>query len=279
MAKDVVKKDDDQLPAHLQQYANKERLGNLDESDRIVPRLQLLQAISPEVTEFDNAKAGTFWHNLATESLGNSIRAIPIVVRKSVILWAPRGDDRGILARSMDCVNWDNPNMEFTVKPKGAAKPIIWATKGSVDESGLLEFGSSIPGDSRSNPAASLTYNTMWYLPDFPSYSPVVMINTRSQIKPTQQLYNRIDVRPVAHYAQLWEIGVVQEKGAEGPYFNVTYRAAGYPDEDTANRTKKLYDRYKITEWAANDEREEEGRGNSGNGAGKTYNEDMAKQF
>ena len=56
MSNDVVKKED-QLPDYLKGYAKKERIGNLDESDRIVPRLQLLQAISPEVTEYSNAKA------------------------------------------------------------------------------------------------------------------------------------------------------------------------------------------------------------------------------
>src|SRR4029453_7648118 len=140
----------------------------------------------------------------------------PIIVRKSYVLWAPRSEDSRVpLARSMDCVHWDQPNAEFTVKPKGSPHPVTYRTKGSVEESGLAKFGSSIPGDPNSPPAASLTYNTLWFLVDHPQLSPIVIINTRSQIKPTQQLYNRIDMRPVAHYAQQWEIGVVQEKGAE----------------------------------------------------------------
>jgi hypothetical protein len=276
MSNDLVNKDD-QVPDYLRDSMKKERIGNLDESDRIVPRLQLLQAISPEVTDYDNAKAGCFWHNLAAENLGDRVKAIPIIVRKSVILWAPRGDDRGILARSMDCVNWDNPNMEFQVKLKGVAKPVVWATRDNVKDSGLLEFGSSTPGDSNSNPAASLTYNTMWYLVDHPEYSPVVVINTRSSLKPTQQLYNRIEMRPVAHYAQLWELGVSQEKGAEGPYFNYTYRASGYPDQNSAEAAHRLYDRFKLMEWAANDETDKEAAPPRTNGS--ATNEDMASKF
>jgi hypothetical protein len=264
----------DQLPDYLKDLVGKqEKLGNLDETDRIVPRLQLLQALSPEVTTYDNAKAGVFWHNTRRENLGTTVKAIFITVRKSVILWAPRGDDRQMLARSNDCVHWDNPNMEFQVKPKGASKPIIWNTKGSVKESGLLEFGSSIPGDNRSNPAASLTYSVMWFLPDI--NSAVVMINTRSQIKPTQQLFELIDMRKVPHYTQQWELAVTQEKGAEGPYFNIAYKAAGYPPKEVAEHTKLLYDKYKVMDWAASEEAEKDDpRGNGG-----PVNEKMASKF
>ena len=254
------------VPDYLKDMTKREKIGNLDESDRIVPRVQLLQAISPEVTTFDEAKPGTFWHNLAQVDLGNKLLAVPIIVRKSYILWAPRNDDRQILARSMDCVHWDVPNAEFTVKPKGSAQPVVYRTRGSVRESGLSEFGSSFPGDPNSPPAASLTYNTLWFLIDNPELSPIVLINTRSQIKPTQQLYNRIDMRPVAHYAQAWEIGITQEKGQEGPYFNVSYKAAGYPPLEIAEFCKGMYERYRQIDWRATDEEESDGGGFANSG-------------
>lgn len=268
------------VPDYLKDMTKRERIGNLDDSDRIVPRVQLLQAISPEVTDYENAKAGQFWHNLAAENLGPKMMGVPIIVRKSIVLWAPRTDDRGILARSNDCIHWDNPNMEFTVKPKGSPKPVVWATKGSVAESGLDKFGSSIPEDPNSTPAASLTYNTLWFLPEFPQYSPVVLINTRSSLKPTQQLYNRMDLRPVAHYAQLWEIGIVQEKGAEGPYFNYTYKAAGYPEREVAEICKAMYEKYRDKDWVASDESEGEPDSNGrAEPAAGPVNPDIASKF
>jgi hypothetical protein len=282
MAQDIVNTRDAGVPDYLRDMMKREKIGNLDESDRIVPRLQLLQAISPEVTEYENAKPGTFWHNLAGENLGSTLMAVPIVVRKSFVLWAPRGDERGILARSMDCVHWDQPNAEFTVKPKGSPKSITWKTMGSVAESKLDKFGSSIPEDPNSLPAASLTYHTLWFLPEFPDYSPVVMINTRSSIKPTQQLYDRINLRPVAHYAQQWEIGVKADKGAAGPYFNYVYKSAGYPEREVAEICQMLYQKYHAGDWKANDERELD-PGDNGAGGGRrqqtTENPDMASKF
>jgi hypothetical protein len=163
--------------------------------------------------------------------------------------------------------------MEFQVKPKGAAKPIVWNTRGSVRESGLLKFGSSIPGDDRSKPAASLTYNTMWYLPEHKSL--VVMINTRSQIGPTQTLFERIRARNVPAHTQLWELSAVSEKGAEGPYFNIAYRAAGYPPQEVWEHTAKLAEMYRVADYEPQGGLEKDGVA----GGNTMYNEEMASKF
>ena len=252
---DVAKRDNS-VPAHLAQY-QKAKIGNVDSTDRVIPRIKLIQAISPELTEFEDAKAGQFWHTIAAQNLGPTIKAVPIIIRKSYILWAPRNDDRGILARAMDGIHWDPANAEFTVKPKGSANSVTYKTKDTVAESGLDMFGTSIPGDANSPPAASLTYNMLWYLPDHPDLSPAVIINTRSSVKPMQQLLSKIDAKTVPHFCQVYTIGSVQQKGAEGPYFNFTYTGAGFADESTAEICAKMYDEFGKESWRANDETDE----------------------
>ena len=253
---DLVKADGG-LPAYLNTY-QKQRIGNIDSSDRIIPRIKLMQAISPELIDFPDAKAGQFWHTVIQENLGPTIKAIPILIRKSYVLWAPRNDDRGILARAMDGVHWDPANAEFTVKPKGSPSQVTYRTARTVMESKLDQFGTSIPGDPNSPPAASLTYNMMWYLVDHPEYSPSVIINTRSSIKPMQQLLSRIDAKPVPHFCQVYNIGTVQQKGAEGPYFNFTYSAAGFADESTAKICSDMFEQFSKGGWVANDETDDE---------------------
>ena len=245
------------LPAHLTQYA-KGKIGNVDSTDRIIPRIKLIQAISPELLDFPNAKAGQFWHTIAQENLGPKLRAIPIVIRKSYVLWAPRNDDRGILARAMDGIHWVPANAEFTVRPKGSPKDITYRTANTVAESGLDKFGTSSPGDDNSPPAASLTYNMMWCLLDYPELSPSIIINTRSSVKPMQQLLSRVDSKPVPHYVQVYDIGTVQQKGAEGPYFNFTYTGAGFADEQMATICSSMYEQFSKGGWVANDEAEDE---------------------
>jgi hypothetical protein len=245
------------VPAHLQGYT-KAKIGNVDSTDRIIPRIKLMQAISPELQDFEEAKAGQFWHTIAQSNLGPTIKAIPILIQKSYVLWAPRNDDRGILARAMDGVHWDPADAEFRVKPKGSPTEVTYRTAKTVAESGLAEFGTSIPGDNNSAPAASLTYNMMWYLPDYPELSPSIIINTRSSIKPMQQLLSKIDSKPVPHFCQVYDIGSIQQKGAEGPYFNFIYTGSGFADEHNAKLCSDLFEQFSKGGWVANDESQDE---------------------
>jgi hypothetical protein len=158
----------------------------------------------------------------------------------------------------MDGIHWEPADAEFTVKPKGSPNTVTYRTAKTVAESKLDQFGTSIPGDPNSPPAASLTYNMLWYLPEFPDLSPSVVINTRSSVKPMQQLLSRIDSKPVPHFCQLYDITTVQQKGAEGPYFNFAYAGAGFADKQQADICSDLYDQFSKGGWVANDEAEDE---------------------
>jgi hypothetical protein len=252
MSNDVTAKRDE-LPDYLREYEHG-KIGNIDTSDRIIPRIKLLQALSPELEQFQNAKAGMLWHTVASQPMGQSILGIPIVVRKSYVLWAPRGDERGILARAMDGIHWDVPDLEITLKPKDSANSVTYRLGKTVAESGLAEFGTSVPGDQRSTPIASLTYNMLWYFPEFPELSPAVIINTRSGVKPSQELLTKIEAKGIPHYLQVYEIKVVQAKGPKGTYYNYTYHGEGYADAETAKVTHALFKRFEQTQWAASDE-------------------------
>ena len=260
MSKEVAKKADNALPAHLQ-GGKTTQIGNIDRSDLIIPRVKLLQAISPEVADgIEGARAGIFWHTIAGQPIETPMRAIPIILRKSYVLWSPRGDDRGILARANDGLHWDQPEgMTFEVKPKNSPHSVKYTLGATVHDSSddgpaLSEFGSSIPGDPQSPPAAALTYQFLWYFPDLQDLSPAIIINTRSSVKPAQQLLSKIDLRPVDHFGQVYKIGVVKEQGNEGPFFNYTYTSDGYASEEEYDTAQAMYHKFKEEDWVASEE-------------------------
>lgn len=264
------------LPAHLQ-GGRKDSFGKVDASDLIIPRIKLLQSVSEEVTAYDDAKVGQFWHTLMEKPLGDKLRFIPLILQKSLVLWAPRGDDRGILARSSDCVNWDEgfANLKFEVKIKGQPKPIEYETKGNVAESGLAEFGSMIPGDESSRPAASLTYRMMFLFPDHLDLGPAIIINTRSSIKAAKQLISKIELRDVDVYGQMYEMVTTDEKGDEGPYKGYSYRAAGFvEDVELFNQAKATYQKFKALDWRTNDE----DASDNGEGGGASKKSNVSKE-
>lgn len=248
------------LPAHLQ-GGKTAKFGNTDQTDRILPRVKLLQSVSPELDAYDNAKKGEFWHNVASESMGSELRAVPVIVRKSFVLWSPRGDERGVLARANDGLHWDmDEGMEFEVKPKNSPHKVKYKLGATVHDRvdghpALSEFGSSIPGDKNSPPAAALTYQFLWWFPDFKSYSPSVMINTRSSIKPAKDLLSKIDLRPVDSFGQQYKITVVKNKnGAGEEFFNYMYVSDGYAEKDDYDAAKALYEQFSKQGWRTDDD-------------------------
>lgn len=256
--KAVATKSDDQVPDYLRDSA-KVKFGNTDSSDIIIPRVKLLQSVSPELTDYDGvAKNGDFWHTLAEQSLGKELKIIPIILKKEIVLWAPRGDDRGILARSSDCVNWDDgfENLEFKIKLKGVKEEVTWFTDANVEASGLMKFGSMNPNDPDSRPAAATTYRFMFLFPDFLELGPAIIINTRSAIKAARGLISKIELRPQAHYAQQFIMSTTDEVGDEGPYKGYKYVAGGFPSEAAYKAAQEAYEKFKDAEWKTNDEDE-----------------------
>src|SRR3954447_3263222 len=102
-----------QSPAFMQ-----EQFGTLDPGDVEMPRLKLLQASSPELAKFNEAKAGEFWHSLIDASFGSSVRICPIYIDKRFILWRRGDGGGGILARGEDDKHGPPADAEFTVKLK-----------------------------------------------------------------------------------------------------------------------------------------------------------------
>lgn len=244
------------LPAHLAGKTKTERIGNIDRTDLIIPRIKLLAAVSPEVTDYEAAKAGEFWHSILMENMGKELIGIPIVCRKTYVLWAPRGDERGILARSRDGINWEPPEGEFQVKFKANPKTYTWRLAPTVAQSRLDQFGTSRDDDPQSTPAAALTYEILWLFPERMDLGPAIILNSRGSVKTCQNLLSLIDAKPVDHFYQMYSITSVVAKGPDNnTYFNYSYRSLGYTNESDGEIARSMYMQYKDIAFRANDER------------------------
>jgi hypothetical protein len=253
---DVIPFRSNALPEYLVGKVKTERFGNFDRSDLVIPRIKLLASVSPEVEENENAKAGEFWHTILNESMGKELIGIPLVLRKTYVLWAPRGDERGILARSRDGIKWDPPEGEFQVKFSKNPRTYTWRLAPTVAESKLDQFGTQRDDDPNSPPAAALTYEILWLFPERMDLGPSIILNSRGSVKQCQRLLSLIDAKPVDHFFQLYSIGVVTDKGPENnSYFNFNYKSLGYADESDGEVARSMFEQYKDVAFRANDER------------------------
>ena len=223
------------VPAYLQDYKGGSGLVGLDADDFIIPRIKLLQSTSPELDAFDNAKAGTFWLNVLDIPLGDTLDFVVCGNKKRYLLLPPMGDNRGILARSDDAIHWSPPNGEWQVKLKNIKNPVTWKTADTVRASGLAEFGSSNPDDPDSNPAATLFYEFLVYLPNRPELSPALMSLARSQAKKARDLQGKIEFKKAPMQAQAFQAKIVKDTGPEGDFFNYQFVSNGFTDEAVYN--------------------------------------------
>ena len=222
---------------------------NLGQGDIETPRLKLLQAVSPEVEEFDEARPGHFWHSIAECSLGAELRVVPLYIDMRAILWRPRHEGGGILARADDGMHWSPPNATFEVRPYKDRKDftVKWITKPTVAASGLLDWGSSDPSDSGSQPAATRMYNMAVALPDFPELGIGVVTLQRASISVARKFLGKLKLMSVPSFGCYFNMSSVKNTGAGGDSFNnYKFVAAGHvQDEDEFNAYRELYEAFK----------------------------------
>jgi hypothetical protein len=218
-----------QLPAFMQKHAS---LGGLGVGDVEMPRLKLLQAPSPELTKFNNAKQGEFWHSLIDESFGSTVRISPVYIDRRFILWRPREAGGGILARADDGKHWTPADTEFTVKLKSGHE-VKWRTARTVTASGLDRRGSYDPSDPNSPPAATRIYSIVCSFPDRQGLPPAVVILQRAAIKVATKLIGKLKVLRAPSFGAILEMASFKEKSPSGEFYNYAFEVVG-PVEDRA---------------------------------------------
>ena len=229
---------DPNLPAYLQ-GANYKNEDNFDSSDVTIPRIKLLQGTSPEVTDFDNARIGDFWHSGMDMPLGQKFKFVVADRRKKYLLSAPLEDGRGILARCDDCVTWDRLG-KWQVKQKNVKQPVTWEiTDRNLIASGLTQWGTYNPDDEDSGPAATLFYDYLVFLPDFPDLGPAVITLARASVRKAKKgLNDKISLhnnngRPMQSI--LFEASSVDDNSDSGGFKNWQFTGAGF------NMDEKLF--------------------------------------
>lgn len=93
--------------------------GDEDVRDYLLPRVELLQALSPAVVD-DNGKAGDLVNNITKEKLPSNI-IMPVFLKKQFIRWVPRDEGGGIFYRTDDP---QDPRVIQDTKWVDGAKPL-----------------------------------------------------------------------------------------------------------------------------------------------------------
>lgn len=236
----------DETPDYLSEQKGRTGLEAFGQGDFKIPRLKIIQPLSPEVRSFQGkAIPGQFWHTGLNIDLGSELNMVVCLANKRVILWNPREEGGGILALSRNAVNWDyGGNKEFTVKLKNVKNPVTWQTGKNVPTSGLLEWGTYNPEDEESGPAASLIYEYLVYISDRPEISPIVLSCFRTALQNARQFNTSLLTLKKPIQSILVKC-VAQEKGeGDNIWWVPNFELLGYAPKEIYQVAKEYGDKY-----------------------------------
>jgi len=218
-----MKKKDEQgiVPKHIEQ--GQEGMENVEQSDLIIPRLVIMQALSPLV-ENGEKKPGEIVNSLTGETwigLEEQKNFIPVYHFKEWIHWGDRDSNEGILDRSLD------PESDLAISVK----------RGEKNEKGKMKI--------------TEYHNFIAVFPEHGIHQPVIVPCCRSNHKHGRALIGLAKYRG-SHplYAGVYNIGTQKEENQQGQkYFAFQFENDGWVPENQYEEVKDFYQLIKSMAW------------------------------
>lgn len=217
----LAKKNNDPPPKHVEQ--GQEGLENVGQADLIIPRLVIMQALSPQVEE-GTRKKGEVINSLTQEvwiPKDEVVPFVPIYHFKEWIQWGPRDTNEGIIDRSTD------PDSDLAMSVKRSEK------------------------DAEGNFVVTEYHNFIAIFPEHGIEKPVIIPCCRSNHKHGRRLLGLAKYRgnyPL--FAGLYHLKAQKEENKQSQkYFAWEFENAGWVDKDEFKIMRKVYDIIKSTHW------------------------------
>ena len=205
-----------ELPDHL---ANRGSLGNerVSAEDQTIPRLNLLQQLSPQCNEAKpefvaTAKAGLF-HNSITNDLYESVMVVNLSYRRTIAAFKKRELGGGFAG-----------NYEDT----------------QAAEAGLIEAGL----DPKSYDLVDTANHYCLLLDDEGAPLQTVMLSMNgSKMRVSNQWNTQIMARgdDIPRFSGVWKLSSVKQSNAKGTWSNIHVDYLGYASETLVNEAESIY--------------------------------------
>jgi hypothetical protein len=215
---------------------------DISSTDVNIPRLKMCQALTPEVKD-GLAKSGDILHNITKQvycPLGERIELIPVCFDKQYLLWRDRNyQGGGIMARGTKVIlpdgsiryQWAEADQYKEFDNVVGKVRVKWTTGRFVEDNALTEFGSSIPGQPDSGPAATLHYNYVFILPQF-GHQMVAVSLARTAARKAKDLNAIVKMGAAPIWARRLEVTAIKEQKDANEWFNWFFQPAGLLKRD-----------------------------------------------
>lgn len=245
------------VPAYLQKDKGA-GMEKVTKEDLILPRLKLLQPLSPEVQEEDSeAKAGQMVNSIdAKLNYGSELTFTPILFFKSRIRWTPRGDDAPPDApKGMECTSTDS----LTARD---AKGLTKAGEPTADCSVCVHQAFSADGKP---PRCSLYMNFASLIDG----QPIVVSMEKTKLPAAKNLLTMASMLKgggLALFAGRYKLSTKKIKNDKGTYYIFVVEAAGITSEEDYSKAKAAYEGLKGSIIVVDQDRETDAPSGDGDG-------------
>ena len=199
------------IPDYIKQDSNRGN-ENVSSDDLQLPRLDVLQALSPQINKkkesyIDGAEVGMLFNTLTGELYPNGVRITPISFKKSYLVWVDRKlDSSGGLRGVFD--NQAEAERFVAADPDKAKLEVVPTAEHLV----LLDDGSEI-----------------------------ILSMAKSKMKVSRKFNSLVRLSGGDRFSRSYMVVSVEDEGAQGEYQNINLIQDGYPSQEVYQKAEALY--------------------------------------
>jgi hypothetical protein len=227
-------------PDYIKTGAAGRGLENVCREDLVIPRVKLLQPMSPEVQD-KGMKEGHLINNLSQKDYGDTLEFIPITHTKSRIYWQDREDGGGMLCASDNGL--DRRDHDAPAKIAKLLKIKDFVLPADCSCCPFHGWDNEAEREKDQKPKCTIYYN----FPAFVNGEMVALSLDRTKIRTAKNILTLATTTGgnADMFAKKYRLTVTKEKNDQYSYYNIVVEPAGWVSEEEYEAGKAMYDSFK----------------------------------
>jgi hypothetical protein len=206
---------------------------NVEQSDILLPRLGLCQALSPQKRKshssyIDGLLEGQLFNSVTQEIYGETLDVIPLFFFKNRIKFIPMDAGGGMDCQSQNGIDGGR------ICPSGCAscQYSIWGNGKALAD-----------GEQQDPPACTMYHNYMTFNPN--DMTPIAISYKSSGLKLSKQLLAQTRLTRLPMYAKVYKVTVVVQKDGANEWFEKKITPTKFVDQDMYREMERNFQNLK----------------------------------
>lgn len=209
----------DEVPEYLQGATQARGSENVGMEDIVIPRLELIQGLSPAVKpgdpgEIDGAKMGMMNNSVTRELYGDTVYVVPVYYTKQWLVWRARKDKKG---KSQEGGFFG----AFNTPEEAQAR----ADKENDESIEIIDTPQHL----------------CLLIKDDGTTEEILISLPRTKAKVSRKWNSQVRLAGGDRFSRVYQIGTVLEKNSQGDFYNFDIKMKGYPAKELFKKAEALY--------------------------------------